>query len=136
MEVHKENRRPSCRTIRDEDLHKGLERFRAKALELGASAAEVIPTSYLVVEERVWMKCLVPRCFGIRDGGSPYCPPHTPHPDFMRKVFSQYNWTVLFKRDVEPLEDYISTSKTRAEEMLSQRGRPEGGNASMKKHGR
>ena len=127
MEVHKESRRPSCRTVRDEDLHKDLERFRAKALELGASAAEVIPTSYVVVEERVWMKCLVPRCFGIRDGGSPYCPPHTPHPDFMRKVFSQYHWAVLFKRDVEPLGDYIPTSKTRAEEMLSQRGRPKGG---------
>ena len=127
MKVGKQTRKPSSRKVKEEDIRKELQGFKEKALELGASAAEVIPTSYVVVEERVWMKCLVPRCFGIRDGGSPYCPPHTPHPDFMRKVFSQYHWAVLFKRDVEPLGDYIPTSKTRAKEMLSQQGRPQGG---------
>jgi predicted metal-binding protein len=126
MEVEEQTRKPSSRILREEDVRKDLQGFRGKALELGASAAEVIPATYVVVEERVWMKCLVPRCGALRDGGSPYCPPHTPHPDFMRKVFSQYKWTVLFKTDVKPLEDYIPTSEARAKEMRSQQSQPQG----------
>lgn len=124
--VEKETRRSSSRLVKEEEIRRDLQEFREKALAWGASAAEVIPTSHVVVEERVWMKCLVPRCAALRDGGSPYCPPHTPHPDFMRKVFSQYDWAILFKTDVEPLEDYIPTSEIRAKEMLSQRRDPQG----------
>lgn len=126
-EVETEMRKPSSRSVKEEEIRKELQGFREKALELGASAAEIIPTSDVVVEERVWMKCLVPRCAALRDGGSPYCPPHTPHPDFMRKVFSQYDWAILFKTDVKPLEDYIPTSEVRAKEMLSQRRQPQEG---------
>ena len=118
--VRKTMRKPSSREVKEEELHKDLDRFREKALELGASAAEIIPASYVVVEERVWMKCLVPRCPLMQDSGSPYCPPHTPQPDFMRKVFSQYQWAVLFKRDVAPLQDFIYTesmSKAREEKV-------------------
>lgn len=116
MEVQKQTRKPSSRTLKEEDLLKDLERFREKALEFGASAAEVIPASYVVVEERVWLKCLIPRCPALLSGGTPYCPPHTPQPDFMRKAFSQYRWAVLFKKDVEPIEDYIPTSEARRRE--------------------
>jgi predicted metal-binding protein len=125
--VKEETRRRSSRSVKEEEIRTHLEGFREKALALGASAAEVIPTSHVVVEERVWMKCLVPRCAALRDGGSPYCPPHTPHPDFMRKVFSQYDWAILFKTDVEPLEDYIPTSEVRAKELLSKRGQTQEG---------
>lgn len=109
-------RRPSLRAVKHEDLRRDLLDFREKALELGASAAEVIPASEVVVQERVWMKCLVPRCGGA--GLSVYCPPNTPPPDFMRKVFSQYQWAVVFKRDVEPIEDYIPTSEPRRVELV------------------
>jgi len=128
MKVEKQTRKPSSRIIKEEDIRKELQEFKEKALELGASAVEVIPASDVVVEERVWMKCLVPRCGAIRDGGTPYCPPHTPHPDFMRKVFSQYHWAVLFRRNVEPLEDYIPPSEARAKEMLSQQWQQGGRN--------
>ena len=111
-----EVRKPSSRTLKEEDILKDLERFREKALEFGASAAEVIPASYVVVEERVWLKCLVPRCPALLSGGTPYCPPNTPQPDFMRKVFSQYQWAVLFKNDLEPLEDYVPTSEAHRRE--------------------
>jgi predicted metal-binding protein len=91
--------------------------LRDKALELGASAAEVIPASYVLVQERVWMKCLVPRC--PRAGQSPYCPPNSPKPDFMRKVFSQYQKALVFKRDIWPIEDYIASSVSRHTEIES-----------------
>ena len=110
-------RKPSLRSIKYEEIRQDLLSFREKALELGASAAEVIPASYVVVQERVWMKCLVPRCGGA--GNSPYCPPNTLQPDFMRKAFSQYQWAVVFKRDVEPIEDYIPSSETRRKELVS-----------------
>ncbi len=108
-------RRPSSQTINLEELRRDLESIREKALELGASAAEIIPSSYVVVEERVWMKCLVPRCRGA--GRSPYCPPNSPKPDTMRKVFSQYKWAVVFKSEMEPVKDYIPTSKSHREEI-------------------
>ena len=110
-------RKPSLRTAKYEELRQDLQDFCEKALELGASAAEVIPASQVLVQERVWMKCLVPRCGGA--GNSPYCPPNSPQPDFIRKVFSQYQWAVVFKRDVEPIEDYIPTSEASAKEIES-----------------
>lgn len=110
-------RKPSLRTAKYEELRQYLLSFREKALELGASAAEVIPASYVVAQERVWMKCLLPRCEDA--GNSPYCPPNSPQPDFIRKVFSQYKWAVVFRRDVEPIEDYIPTSETRRKEIVS-----------------
>ncbi len=117
MEAQKQTRKPSFRTLKEDVLYKDMERFRGKALEFGASAAEVIPASSVVAEERVRMKCLVPRCGALQDGGTPYCPPHTPEPDFMRKVFSQYRWAVLFKRNIESLEGYTPTSEARRAEM-------------------
>ena len=108
-------RRPSLRTLGYEELYPDLLSCREKALELGASAAEVIPASYVVVQERVWMKCLVPRCG--QAGNNPYCPPYTPQPEFMRKVFSQYQWAVVFKKDVAPIEDYVPTSKAQQREI-------------------
>jgi predicted metal-binding protein len=100
-------RRPSSRTIKEEELQYDLERFRQKALEFGATAAEIIPASSVVVQERVWLKCLVPLC--PMAGTNPYCPPNTPQPDFMRKVLSQYQWAIFFKRDVGPVERYVVT---------------------------
>lgn len=114
MEISKQIRRPSSRTVKKGILKKDLISFREKALELGASAAQVIPSSYVVVQERVWMKCLVPRC--PTAGLTPHCPPNSPQPDFMRKVFNQYQWALLFKRNLEPVEDYVELSETRSSE--------------------
>jgi predicted metal-binding protein len=103
--------RASSRMAQDSDLLESLEMIMEKARELGASDAIVIPAAEVVVSERVWMKCLVPRCRGLEDGGTPYCPPNTPKPEFMRKTFSQYGWAVLFKRDIENIEDHVPTSE-------------------------
>jgi len=114
LAVKKQMRKPSSRAVNDEVLHEDLEKFRQKALGFGASDARVIPAPYVLVQERIWMKCLVPRCGGA--GQTPYCPPNTPQPDFMRKVFSQYRWAVFFKRDIRPVEDYIATSREQLQE--------------------
>jgi predicted metal-binding protein len=114
MAVKRKMRKPSLRTVKEEELQRDLERFRQKALEFGASAAVVIPASQVIVQERVWLKCLVPLCHMA--GTNPYCPPNTPQPDFVRKALSQYRWAVLFKRDVGSLEEGIPTSAAQHKE--------------------
>lgn len=105
MEAEKIAIRPMLTEVTKEDLAVDLESYKRKALELGASAAEIIPSSSVLVDERVWMRCLVPRC--PRAGETPNCPPNAPQPEFVRKALSKYSWAVLFKVDVEPIADYV-----------------------------
>jgi predicted metal-binding protein len=97
-----------------EVLKANLERYRKLALDLGASAATVVPAGDVTVDERVRLKCLVPRC--LRAGETPNCPPYAPDLDLVRRALSRFSWAVLFKCDVEPLVDYAPGSgKTREE---------------------
>ena len=114
MAMQKVNPRALGRAVGEEDLRADLERYRELALELGASAAVIFPASNVVVDERVRLKCLVPRC--LRAGETPNCPPHAPDLDLVRRAVAQFSWAILFKCDVEPLEDYAPGSgKTREE---------------------
>jgi predicted metal-binding protein len=95
-------------------LSANLERYRDLALKSGAAAAAIIPAGDVVVDERVRLKCLVPRC--LRAGETPNCPPYTPDLDLVREALSRFSWAILFKCDVEPIEDYAPGSgKTREE---------------------
>jgi predicted metal-binding protein len=91
-----------------------LERYRKLALALGASDAVILRASDVVVDERVRLKCLVPRC--LRAGETPNCPPNAPDLDLVRKALARFSWAILFKCDVGPIEDYAPGSgKTREE---------------------
>ena len=105
METESRVAKPVLTEVTEEKLSADLERYKQRALELGASAAEIIPGSYVSVDERVRMKCLTPRC--PRAGETPNCPPYTPEPEFARKALSKYGWAILFKTNVEPIEDYV-----------------------------
>ena len=95
-------------------LRASLECYRELALESGASDAVIIPAGEVIVDERVRLKCLVPRC--LRAGETPNCPPNAPDLDLIRRALSHFSWAVLFKCDVEPLEDYAPGSgKTKVE---------------------
>jgi predicted metal-binding protein len=95
-------------------LQADLARYRELALELGATAAAVIPAGDVVVDERVRLKCLVPRC--LRAGETPNCPPNVPDLDLIRRAFSRCSWAVLFKCDVGPIEAYApGAGKTKEE---------------------
>ena len=107
--------KPLGRALSDDVARASLEQYRELALELGASAAEIIPASEVIVDERVRLKCLVPRC--LRAGETPNCPPYAPDLDLIRRAFERYSWAVLFKCDVEPLEEYVpGAGATRAEQ--------------------
>ena len=107
--------RPFVAKVGEETLMADLETLRRKALELGAAAAEIIPTSKIVVDERVRLKCIVPRC--LRAGETPNCPPYVPELELIRKAFAKFSWGILLKAHVTPIEDYApSTGQSKAGE--------------------
>lgn len=94
--------------VSEETLKADLGNYRQKAVELGASQAEIIPAQWVQVDERVRLKCLIPSCPSFGRCGN--CPPYTPEPEFMRKAFSRFNWAILFKTDV-PVEDFADIKR-------------------------
>jgi len=91
--------------VPEKTLMSDLQNFKQRAIELGAAGAEIIEASQLVVDERVRLKCTVPRC--LRAGETPNCPPYLPDLDFIRKAFARYSYALLLKTLVEPIEEYI-----------------------------
>jgi predicted metal-binding protein len=104
MDTHNETVRPFSAKVTESRLAEDLELLRRKALELGAAAAEIIRADQIVVDERVRLKCTIPRC--LRAGETPNCPPNTPDLDLIRKAFALYSKGLLLKTHVAPIGDY------------------------------
>ena len=79
-------------------LAEDLERYRARAVELGATDAGVIKAEDIVVDERVRAKCRYPTCSNYNTNMN--CPPHTPDADEVRTLLGKYRYAILFKIDV------------------------------------
>jgi len=94
-----------------ETLKLDLENFRQKALELGASLAEVIPADWVEIDERVRLKCSVPLCPYYSK--NIYCPPHGPSIELMRKAIARYSYAILFAVHVIPTDEFSDRSKER-----------------------
>jgi predicted metal-binding protein len=104
----KETMRPFLNEVKESVLKTDLEKYRQKALELGASEAKVISASLLRIDERVRLKCAIPPCANYDRCGN--CPPHLPDLDFIRKAFERYQWVIFFKNDV-PSEDFADITR-------------------------
>jgi predicted metal-binding protein len=96
----------------DTKLATDLEQYRKLALQFGASGAKIIPAKTIKVDERVRLKCLIPRC--ERAGETPNCPPNAPDLDLIRRALSIYSAAVLFKCDVEIGEIHFDKEITEA----------------------
>jgi len=81
-------------------LQEDLERYKAKVLGLGASRAAIVRVHEIPVDERIVLKCQIPRCFGY--GTSAHCPPNTMKPAELRDLLKGYQWAVFFTSDVPP----------------------------------
>jgi predicted metal-binding protein len=90
--------------IPSETLTEDLKNLKQKALDMGASMVEIIPAEWVEIDERVRLKCMVPMC--PHYGKSPYCPPNSPDPDFMRRAINRYKWAILFALDVVPTSEF------------------------------
>ena len=97
--------------VTEEHLHHDLERYRQMALDLGAAGAAVIPASYVTVDDRVRLKCFVPRC--PRYGETPNCPPHMPGLNEVRAAFGLYSWAVAVKTEIRSVAEYVPVVKDR-----------------------
>ena len=104
----------------EETVRADLERYCELALQSGASGAVCIPAGDVIIDERVRLKCVIPRC--IRAGETPNCPPYAPDLDLIRRALGRFSWAILFKCNVEPLEEYApgrGTTKAEQRRVLS-----------------
>lgn len=114
MTTEKTARRALGQTTDAQVVMADLERYCQLALEWGASAAAIIPASDVIIDERVRLKCTVPRC--LRAGETPNCPPYAPDLELMRRAVSRFSWAILIKCDVKPIENYAPGGKSKAEQ--------------------
>jgi predicted metal-binding protein len=77
-----------------------IENYCATAREMGADDALPVAADAVPVDERVAVKCRIPKCFGY--GTSAHCPPHSLAPEETRKLLSRYRLGVVFRLQVEP----------------------------------
>ena len=75
-------------------VEEDLEKFRQMAVDLGAEDAAVISSDEIIVDERVRVKCIYPKCMFY--GNNMNCPPHAPDLDFVRKLMARYSHGILF----------------------------------------
>ena len=97
--------RPKVRKIvekvPDEVLQRDLEKYRQRAVELGATDAKIITTDMVVIDERVRAKCMYPRCPWY--GTSVNCPPYTIELEQAIKLVNSFRYAIFFKIEV-PIE--------------------------------
>ena len=84
--------------ISDEQLQEDLEKYRQRALELGAADARIIPADMVVVDERVRIKCMYPECPAY--GKNYHCPPRTIDVDLTRKMVNNFRYALFVKMEV------------------------------------
>jgi predicted metal-binding protein len=87
------------------DMNQGLlvahvKTYEATALELGATKSTIIRVDSIHVDERVTLKCQIPRCFGY--GAGAHCPPNTLKPAELRDHLKKYEYAILFSLEVPP----------------------------------
>jgi predicted metal-binding protein len=87
-------------------VHEDLGRYQAKAIEMGAEDAKIISSKEIIIDERVRVKCIYPKC--VHYGTSINCPPYAPDLDFMRKVLGNYRYAILFSVKSRT-EEFIGT---------------------------
>ena len=63
------------------------------ARKAGATAAKIIPSAMVAIDERVRLKCEVPRCAGY--GQFLTCPPHVMPVEVFARLLAHYRWGLL-----------------------------------------
>ena len=84
--------------VSKKQLEKDLEKYRLRALEMGATDAVVIGTAQIVIDDRVLAKCTYPKCIGY--GTSANCPPHAMDIDRVRRVVDNFKHAIFVKLEV------------------------------------
>ena len=72
-----------------------LEKFRIFAEKHGADDAVVIDAQDVILDPRVRLKCMIPRCY--MSGGCGHCPPHGYGLDAVNDVVEQHSRAIFFR---------------------------------------
>lgn len=80
-----------------------------QAEELGALYARAIKTRDIVIDERTYFKCLVPRCpwYNV----SPMCPPSMMKPSEFQKILSKYADAILIQITDDNISNTVKEKK-------------------------
>jgi predicted metal-binding protein len=78
--------------VSEEQLQRDLEKYRSRAVELGATDAKVISTEAIVLDERARAKCRFPTCKLYNTNVN--CPPYTMPVREFREVVNGYSFKI------------------------------------------
>jgi len=92
--------------VPDKVLQKDLEKYRQRAIELGATDAKIITSDMILIDERVRVKCIQPKCEFY--GTNANCPPHAIDLDLLRKVVNNFRYAIFIFQKV-PSEEMCGT---------------------------
>ena len=81
---------------------KRFSEFVEVALRAGATAARIIPSNRVVIDERVRFKCEVPRCAGY--GQYLTCPPYVMSVEGFSRIRSGYKWGLLVQVEAKNID--------------------------------
>jgi len=85
-------------------IEEDLARLEAFAVEKGAVQAVRIRVEKVVVDERVYYKCL----YGCPNyGSSKMCPPNTPHPRDFERALRKFGWGVLVQTRPQDITEIV-----------------------------
>ncbi len=90
--------------VSPEILRKDLERYRKMAIDLGATDAKIISSDQVIIDERVRLKCIYPKCKMY--GTNANCPPYAVDLETIRKVVKKYDSAVFYMIKA-PSKDFV-----------------------------
>ena len=85
-----------------EDETERFDAFIEIARKAGATAARLVPSHMVVIDERVRLKCEIPRCSGF--GQYLTCPPHVMETDTFSRMLSRYKWCLLVQVEAADID--------------------------------
>jgi predicted metal-binding protein len=111
-------------TVPDGILQQDLEKYRQRAVELGADDAKIITSDMIIIDERVRAKCIYPKCEYY--GTCANCPPYAIELEQTRKLVNRFRYAIFFrlklpietisgKRTPEQLKETLRLAKVRRE---------------------
>lgn len=92
----------SFQTMTSEERSCALDEIVQEALHLGIDDIQIITPDKIVVDERVWYKCIL-ACSGSNNGL--HCPPNTLTPSQTKELLKHYSYAILLRKRGVP-EDF------------------------------
>jgi predicted metal-binding protein len=103
--------------VSDEVLRRDLERYRQRALELGATDAKTITSDMVLIDERVRAKCIYPKCGYY--GTNANCPPYAMDLELVRKIVNHFEYAIFTQLLVPTGEMLGVTAKDKRQDARS-----------------